>query len=360
MKTFKFILLRINCFLCDLALTYALFYLLLFVRPTGFPIIATFFCSSILYLGLSYWLFRATFFQRIFNIEIEKRSLTHFLFKILWIAVIPLALSVFHYDIFLILYVLILSLLSIILLPFIKKSLWQWCSGSQFELQNVPYREKSSILFLLVVISVLLFFPLFRSNVFNLAKFVQNNKSASFPISIPEKAYYIKNIKQYKEDPINYVMQLFDKYDIVILCERIHPETTQWEFFSKIVLNDTFATKVGNVFTEVGNISEQERLDSYMNTHFSSEEDLQRAAAAIAREDAVWPIWSNTNFYDFILNLHKFNEPRDSADRINLFFTDYLNWDEIKNPAQWDSIFRLRKSNSQLFKNNTAAILCCT
>jgi len=342
MKAFKFILRRINSFLCDLALTYALFYLLLFVRPTGFPIITYFFCSIILYFGMSYWLFRVSFMQKIFGIEIEKRHGNYLLFKILWIAIIPLVLSIIlYYDIYLVLYVLIILISSIFLVLFTKKSLWQLCSKAQVILQQVSYKRKSLVIILLPIVFVLLLLPWFHLNFRLNDEYIQNNKITAFPISIPEKAYYNKNIKQYKEEPVNYIMQLFDKYDIVILCERIHPETTQWEFFSKIILNGTFANNVKNVFVEVGNVMEQERLDSYMNTHYFAEEDLQRAAAAIAREDAVWPLWSNTNFYDFILNLHQFNEPRDSVDRINLFFTDYLNWDEIKNPAQWDSIFRL-------------------
>lgn len=217
-------------------------------------------------------------------------------------------------------------ILSIILLPFTKKSLWQWCSGAQIELQKEPYKNKSYIIILLVVIITLMSFPFFHKN-------------AAFPISIPEKAYYVKNIRQHKEEPINYVMQLFDKYDIVILCERVHPECTQWEFFSEIIMNDTFVSNVKNVFTEVGNTAEQERLDSYMNTHFSTEEDLQCATATIARECAVWPIWTNTNIYDFIFRLHQYNETRDSLNRINLFFTDStIDWNTVKNPIEYDSI----------------------
>jgi len=350
MKTFKFILRRINSFLCDLALAYALFYLLMFVRPVGFPISAYYFCSVILYFGLTYGLFRTSFMQKLFGIEIKNRSLNHFLFKLLWISIIPLILSVLHYDIFLILYVLVIPVLSIILLPFTKKSLWQWCSGSQIELQKDQYKSKSSVIILLAAIVALLFFPVFRSNFrFNIADFFHNNKNnnVAFPISMPEKAYYVKNIRQYKEDPVNYVMHLFDKYDIVILCERMHPECTQWDFFSELILNEAFTTKVQNVFTEIGQVYNQELLDSYMNTRFSTDKDLQRATAGIVREGGgSWNIWSNTNFYDFILHLHQYNETKDSLNRINLFFTDNFNWNNIKTPIQHDSLIRVTNRDS--------------
>jgi hypothetical protein len=97
---------------------------------------------------------------------------------------------------------------------------------------------------------------------------------------------------------------------------------------------------VKNVFTEFGQVDNQAALDSYMQSHFSTEEDLQKATARIVRENGgSWPVWSNTNIYDFILNLHQFNEMKEDENRINLFFSDMpTNWHEIKNPIQWDSI----------------------
>jgi hypothetical protein len=340
MKASKFILIRINCFLCDLALVYALFYLLLFIRPAGFSINVYYFCSVILYFGLSYGTFRFSLIQKLFGIEIKKHRLNYFLFKLLWIAIVPLVLSVMHYEIFLVLYVLIILILSIILVLFTKKSLWQWCAGARVESQKVAGKIKFSIIILLTITIVLLFFPLF-----NLSPYLKINDNTIrnkfvFPISIPEKTWYVKNIEQYKQEPFNYIMQLFDKYDIVILCERLHPEYTQWEFFSDIILNDTFATKVQNVFTEMGEAYNQELLDSYMNARFITEEDLQRATAQIVRESGcIWPVWDNTNFYDYILRLHRYNETKDSLKQINHYFTDiHLNWSTIENQAQRDSI----------------------
>jgi hypothetical protein len=231
------------------------------------------------------------------------------------------------------------------LLPFTKKSLWQWVSGAQVEAQKDFNKSKKWIVIPLLITSVLIGFQWIRQGG-TLDKISNNNKNIALPISQPEKAYFVKNINQYKQEPVNYVMQLFDKHDMVILCERHHADCTQWEFFSKIILNDAFAEKVKNVFTEVGNAKNQEILDAYMNTRFSTEEDLQRATAQIVRENGgSWAIWNNKNMYDFILNLHQFNEEKDSVNRINLFFSDITNWDEIKNSAQWDSLTHVNRDS---------------
>jgi len=353
MKNFKFILRRINVFLCDLALAYALFYLLMFIRPVGFPISAYLFCSVIVYFGLTFGLFRKSFMQVLFGIEIEKRKINHLLFKLFFISIIPLVLSILHFDILMVMYILVILVLSIILLPFTKKSLWQWCSGAQMKLQKNTYKSKLQIIIISGITIAIIIFPILRSNFrFNIADFFQNNKTEAYPVSVIEKNYYVKNIQRYKQAPVDYIMQLFDKYDIVVLCERMHSETAQWDFFSELVLNDAFASKVQNIFTEVGYAKLQEQLDAYMNTHFSSEEDLQRTTASIVREDGIWPIWSNTNFYDFMLNLHKFNELREKENKINLFFTDAtIDWNKVKNTQEYDSILVNCKYDSIMASN---------
>jgi len=355
MKTFKFILRRINSFLCDLVLAYGLFYLLTFVRPIGFPISAYYFCSVVLYFGAAYWLFHASFMQKIFGIEITKHNLSYALIKITLTGIIPFCITFFLYEFYLFTflfgYLFVIILLTLLSLPFTKKSLWQWFSGAKIELRKGAYKSKSSVIIPLAVTIALLFLPLFQLNPrLEINRYTLLSKNA-FPISMPEKSYYAENIRQYKEEPVNYIMQLFDKYDIVILCERWHSECTQWEFFSKIIMNDTFAAKVQNVFTEIGIIQNQERLNSYMNTHFSTEEDLQRATAVIVRDVSLWPLWNNTNFYDFVLHLHQYNATKDSLRRINLFFTDSFKWNEIKNPIQYDSIVRATNRDSIMAYN---------
>jgi hypothetical protein len=43
-----------------------------------------------------------------------------------------------------------------------------------------------------------------------------------------EIAPYVDFLKKQNQNPVDYVMGLFDKYDMVILCERHHAENTQY------------------------------------------------------------------------------------------------------------------------------------
>ena len=213
MKNFKFIFKRINCFLCDLAFCYTIFYLLLFVRPMSIPIAILFIAVVMLYFGVSVIFFRRTIFY-------SKQKLT-------------------KKDSFLI--------LSFVLCLFVVQIFWQIRGAKQ--------------------------------------EIIVNKSNIAIPVSLPQTYYFANQIKKHKQNPYDYIMQLFDNHDIVILSERLHPEYTQWELFSKIILNDVFATKVKNVYTEFGLINNQAILDTFLNTKFATLEDLQKATASIVREN---------------------------------------------------------------------------
>jgi hypothetical protein len=153
-------------------------------------------------------------------------------------------------------------------------------------------------------------------------------------------------------------MNLFEDHDIVVLYERMHPEYTQWELFSRIILNDTFATKIGNVATEFGRVSEQARLDSLMSTRFENEEEREQSFAALVRENGgMWGLWVNTNIYDFAVALSKFNEKRDTNTKINWFFTRVSgSWKDVHTTSDWNRLFYNNKNDDYNMANRVITI----
>jgi len=189
----KKVLIQINKILCDMALCYAISYLLLFVRPANMPILYCFIVVTILYFTVSFIFFKCTVFYS--KQRLSKKKL----------------------------FVLLLFVLSL------------WIIQISWQIRDA----KQEILI--------------------------NKQNIALPVSLPATYYYANQINKYKLNPYDYIMQLFDNYDIVILSERLHPEYTQWDFFSKIILNDTFATKIKNVYTEFGCINNQAMLDTFLN-----------------------------------------------------------------------------------------------
>lgn len=78
---------------------------------------------------------------------------------------------------------------------------------------------------------------------------------------------YVSYLKNNAKQPLEYVMELFETYDLVILSERTHPETSQWEFIYKLTSDPKFIESVGHIFTEYGSVSQQPSLEKFMNTN---------------------------------------------------------------------------------------------
>jgi hypothetical protein len=156
---------------------------------------------------------------------------------------------------------------------------------------------------------------------------------------------YIKFIQSNTQNPIDYVFQLFEKYDLVVLSERMHPEYTQYELISDIVSDSRFIEKIGNIYIELGSISFQDTVNTYLHTVYSDEDSLNKATAFLQRNiSSIWPLWSNTNLFDWFKHVNKINSNLPDSLKLNLYFTDLpVDWENMtaeKYPAQAQNVDR--------------------
>lgn len=119
---------------------------------------------------------------------------------------------------------------------------------------------------------------------------------------------YVTFLKQKQATPVDYVIGLFDRYDVVVLSERLHPEGSQWEFIYEVVQDPRFGEKIGNVFTEYGQEGMQTYLDNFMATDGLDASEIQERAVHIIRNFPIWPAWINTNFYTYLTRLYVLNQ----------------------------------------------------
>jgi len=147
---------------------------------------------------------------------------------------------------------------------------------------------------------------------------------------------YTAFLKEHTQNPKEYLLSLFDKYDIVVLCENIHSEDTQWDFIYEIVTDTQFVNKVGHIFTEYGNIRDQAIVDSFMRTSFSDSISLAKATATIMR-------YMYGNFYFFMQKLHQFNQTLPDSLQIREHFTDVISEKYLRN-AYYDTMLNNRNT----------------
>lgn len=170
------------------------------------------------------------------------------------------------------------------------------------------------------------------------------------PFLYPENqkiTQYVDFLKTKNISAKNYILELFNKYDIVIICERFHEETTQWELFFDIIKDKRFINQVGNIFTEYGAYDKQSVIDSFLYTTYHDTLQLNKATAHVMHHVGChFPIWDNTNFFLFLKNTNKLNTNLPDSLKINIYFSDLESfWDTLSNPAFYNHVFNTNRDS---------------
>lgn len=217
--------------------------------------------------------------------------------------------------------------LSLIVLLIFKSTWWELLSQTRMIKRSSSSKRRLKYSFIWVTALILGFTFL---NSYPFIKDKQLLKTSFLP-SYPktkEVMLYTDFIKQNQRNPVDYVFDLFKKYDIVVISERNHPEYTQYELFFKIVKDERFINDVGNIFTECGSVSYQDTLSSYLHTTFENDDELNKRTANLQRNsNSIWPLWENTNLYDLLKTINKLNSTLPENTKVNWYFTDLaVNW----------------------------------
>ena len=88
----------------------------------------------------------------------------------------------------------------------------------------------------------------------------------------------IKALHEYADkngvSPKDYIFKLFEKSDIVVLGERDHRDSIQYNFILDLLADSRFAERVGHVYTEVGGINLTEEVNRLLNATYTTESDF--------------------------------------------------------------------------------------
>lgn len=141
----------------------------------------------------------------------------------------------------------------------------------------------------------------------------------------PEIAKYVTFLGTQNTSAKDYVLNLFKKYDIVILCERDHREATQYDLIYDIVSSPYFEKNVGYIMTEVGSYSIRQDVLNFTKTKFDNDSLKQIRQAEIYRNVFFPPLWNNTNFYNFWGRLNTLNNTLPEDLQINLLVSGTKN-----------------------------------
>ena len=71
---------------------------------------------------------------------------------------------------------------------------------------------------------------------------------------------YVEFVAEQTQGPVEYLLGLFQTHDMVVLCERAHPEVTQYDLIMALLREKQFRERIGHVFIETGTSSMRSRL----------------------------------------------------------------------------------------------------
>ena len=155
---------------------------------------------------------------------------------------------------------------------------------------------------------------------------------------------YTDFINTNSNDINEYIQELYKHYDHVVLCERWHPECTQYDLIYDLVTSPYFADSINNVFTEIGNVEKREDFRRITATTFPSDSLREKAVASfIIDSQTVWLLWDNTNWFSFLKKMSEFNHDREKP--VNILFSDIL-WTDIDKISERDSVMAYNVINS--------------
>ena len=348
-KTKAYFWLRLIAFTIDLSVIYGTAFIvfnLLQLLHIYIPVARLTLIFSILYFPVITISFQITIGKVLCGLSVESKSnLNHSIILLLrelfykqLFYLIPIYLLMVYFKLtwlspfFEILYCLILTPILFIIFLFQKRpwyDVWAKSTVIKNSVYDIVNAKKGLVLLLSISLVILCIRLIFygSTNSFNDPFIPHHSKNAISP--------YVLFLEK-QQDAKDYIFRLFEKNDIVILSEREHPEMTQYDFIFDLVSDKRFIENAGNVFSEVGSRSQQSNLDSLMNTNGLTSDELDNKLCHILQNYSYFPIWENTNYFNYLKKLYCLNQKLPKEKRIRHTFTDIdCNWEEIKNKTDY-------------------------
>lgn len=168
---------------------------------------------------------------------------------------------------------------------------------------------------------------------------------------------YVKFLEHQKSAK-EYILSLFEQYDIVVLCERDHAEITQYEFIQNLISDPRFIRNGGNIFIESCAENYKARIDSLLFSEGLSDSLVREKALAINRDMSFWPFWNVSNIVPFFTHIYNTNQSLDRDSKLEVYPIDRtFNWNEIKKTSQIDKFDQTEGLRDSIMAANTAKYL---
>ena len=150
---------------------------------------------------------------------------------------------------------------------------------------------------------------------------------------------FVASATQRGTEPVDYIFRLFEQSDIVVIGERDHRDTTQYELILDILGDPRFTERVGYVYTEVGCVNRTDDVNRLIKNRSLSDDEFNEELYSYLRKGEVfYTLWEKYNRVQFLKGLHKIN--RDGRRKITLGLTDCdFAWEDVDSAQEYLDIY---------------------
>lgn len=142
---------------------------------------------------------------------------------------------------------------------------------------------------------------------------------------------YYQFLKKQNKSPKDYIFELFKTNDIIILGERDHRDTTQYDLILDIVKDKRFL-EIGHIYTEVGVVNRTDWGNQIVKGKFKNEEAFHKEFVKLYRELDWNGLWDKYCMVKYLKGIYEINKNRSAKNKITIGFTD--------TPFDWEGMTR--------------------
>ncbi len=153
-------------------------------------------------------------------------------------------------------------------------------------------------------------------------------------------------LKEQNTSAKDYIISLFENYDIVIFCEREHAEFTQYELIKEIVSDPYFIEHVGHIYTEVGVTNIDERINKFLVSPPNDSISMRKQVTEIFRDADSTPYWMAYSFPWLLMQISELNRSLPSEKRLLVHPSDVeFDWYKVNSAKDYQKAIEKSYNN---------------
>ena len=163
-------------------------------------------------------------------------------------------------------------------------------------------------------------------------------------------------VEQCNTSPVDYIMGLFDKYDVVVLGERDHRDMTQYDLIQQIISDPRFIEKVGHIFTEVGGYNWNDELNAVLKGTYPDDAVFDKKLAQIIFD--IDNFWEKTNYTKLMKDVYLVNKNLPSEKKISITPTEFsFSWRQVGKMTEQEREKLMTSVRNEIWKKHKDMIM---